>query len=831
MPLKKILQKATTPLIPELDIQNPVGSFAYDVLREFTSPAEIAATLALLNPVTASAAGLSKINKIRQLITSRPARAAAKTYISGDMLSNIPFSDLGGPRTAGVDYLKAGVFGGLAGLPWALDRPAKRVVEKLTPSKVDDIPDVPDENILDLAELRQDSEKFNKVMQARDPNIRIKYADGRKLGVEPYLRQLASYRNKSEDIMRGLSDDVTDIPIEQLDLDKFEFRRGNYVDDPLEKQTLELARNKLYRGPGAAGRQPTGEDAWKVFLADGTLPQGANLTRAFGYIRDLGLFKGHEGKKFAPEQMQDILKTVVDKEGLKKKLRRLERTSVTDQNRLKITRDVPFEQATRQFASHYRVAKALGGRALAKQATNEMRDYLVRTGLAERPDVQRVMKNIQDVRMSSLTRWATNLGQLTKGLRLVGGVPGTALNYHGIGIVMRTLFDKNSPTINTVMNVLNPKRAQRKLKQLGDDTIIDFQRLGLNLQTERDVRLHQGLESVIGSSWSDVIPGVKEGGLADKFTELHDTYFGKPLFERVLPMLKINTFTSLRDDLVKQGFDFQSATHEATKVVNSRYGGIDQRALVWKDAKGQYRSRSRELDNKLRAGLLASDWAETNRRYFMSLVPKPMLKVVNKMLPDTKQFDLLSDTERKILFRQAAKTVVSVYGAMTFTQKATTGTYIHQNPPGKRWHYKTPIKDEKGKDVYVPIALGTSMDYARIPAELIQSTAFEGDVPDLMEVARNRLSQPARLGLNIAKNTDFANRPLIGPDQYNRPQSLSRQFSNVGKELLDTIIPQYADAAVGGLSGEYSLPQVMSQALEVPVQFHRPYNPNRRRPR
>ena len=842
MPLKKVWELLTTPLLPELPEVPPSPRSAtsrrmdqwvdlgWDFLRELTTPGEIVATAAL------GGGGLTrKIPKygprIVEMITSSPARTAAKSYISADMIENIPFDDVIN-RGAGVDLTKLGVYGSLAALPWGLDRIGRKAVKAVPPKSMTERVEIPPvdegaDDILDLAELHKDSDKFNEVMKKRDPNVKLRYADGRKVGVEPYLRQLGAYRDKTDATFKALAEEIEEVPIEKLDVAEFpELRRGNYVTDPLEKQTLELARSKLYPGPGAAGRPPTGEDLWKLHLSGEKIPD-EQLPEVFGYLRGLGLLKGAEGQKFSPDRMRAIINAAGEREGLKKELKRLQRTALSPENELRLNKNMPFEEATYKFANHWRIAKVLGGKQLAKQHLDNFKDYLRATGLEGREDVQKIVKNIRDTRRSKTLDWFTNLGQLTKGLRLVGGVPGTALNYHGVGIAMRTLFDSHSPTMKTVATMINPRIAQRELDEMGD-AILDFQRSGVSFQTERDVRLHEGIESTIGASWSDIAP-VSEGGWMDKVTEAHDKAFGAPLFERVLPVLKINTFKNLRDDLVKQGMSLDSASYNAARTVNSKFGGVDRRGLVWKNSKGEYVARSRELSQIMRAGLLAGDWFETNRRHFIAAMPKPALRMFNQMMPDDREIDLLTDVERSRLRKQAYASVVGIYTTMSLAQKAATGHFIHENPRGKRWHFQTPFKDSKGKTMYIPIALGTSQDYARIPTELVQEGA-EGDIPNAFGVLSSRLSQPAKLGVNLLKGTDFANRPLRGPDRYGNPQPFSRQAANYARELVDTIIPQYADAMIGYGTDEYSGLQALTQGLEVPVQFHRPYH-RRRAPR
>ena len=105
---------------------------------------------------------------------------------------------------------------------------------------------------------------------------------------------------------------------------------------------------------------------------------------------------------------------------------------------------------------------------------------------------------------------------------------------------------------------------------------------------------------------------------------------------------------------------------------------------------------------------------------------------------------------------------------------------------------------------------------------------MEGDIPDVQGLLRGRMSSPLKAVMNTIQNTDYAGRPLTGTDAYGRDIPALTGVGNLSREVIDVFLPQYFDAAYNYGQGNYGLGQAASQALEIPLQFHRPYYGPRR---
>ena len=585
-------------------------------------------------------------------------------------------------------------------------------------------------------------------------------------------------------------------------------------------------------------------DLLRKYVEEGAIPTGKELPRLVDTLVRRGDIP--KPKKFEPELMKEVLGAHRQRTGLADEIKRLKGTEFA----LSPDEDIP--QAWQRFVSHLTVHGKAGIRPdedKIKSGWQAWNQYKADTGLSKaeklksgktkittRPDIERIEKNLSGKAFSATTKWLGNLGQLSKSYVLTSGVPLTGVNIHGFSIAKRALSDPQGSFVKTIGRIVEPGSFTSK-RALGNmqDEILDAAKAGVNFTTELQVTSGKGgkLRATRGAKFTDVfsfLPSKLTKGM-DKLGDFQERTFGAPLMENVLPLTKIESFKGHVGDLLKQGMSPSKARFEAAKITNRLYGGIDQKALVWAGKDGQIRSRSTELQDILRAAALAPDWLETNRATFIANVPKPLLRSFNKLM-GSKEINMLSDTERKTAsifnLKKASRAVVGTYMAGTLLQKATTGKWIHENPSGRKWDIMTPMKDDKQKNVYVPLGLGTADDFARLPVELA-SSAFEGEIPDVSNLVRGRMSQPTKFMMNFLKGSDYLNRPLYGTDRYGRDIPYTKGAQNIGRELLDVFLPQYPEAAFNYQSGQYSPQQAITQALELPVKYHKPYNPNRRR--
>jgi len=372
-----------------------------------------------------------------------------------------------------------------------------------------------------------------------------------------------------------------------------------------------------------------------------------------------------------------------------------------------------------------------------------------------------------------------NYASRVKNIALSAGVPKTAINFHGFNILARNVMASKNPVegfLTGVKYMIKPDIAEKDL--IKNLPLAEFAvKNGLTISTEGHsiVEMERGqLKKLLG-----------------KAGELRKDWMEKPLFQQMIPALKLKHFKEVFDDLVSSGVNKKEAGKMAAKITNSIYGGINIDAL----------GRDKNLQSLLRAGLLAPDWAETQVRTAGGI----LRSIANPKTPEYKAY------------RTILRNLAMMYLGATFANKIFTGRWLHQNPAGREFEVAVG-KDSKGQTIFVR-PFGTAADFVRLPYEIV-SALVKGDFSAIPRIIRNRLSIPLGVVVGLLANVDYRGKPILGQDVYGRPMTVSQQAVNLAQQAGRLVgVPPQLQAVSGLITGQDSPEETLAKMAEAPLRF------------
>lgn len=404
-------------------------------------------------------------------------------------------------------------------------------------------------------------------------------------------------------------------------------------------------------------------------------------------------------------------------------------------------------------------------------------------------------------------KWVGDKASITKNIVLSAGVPKTGINAHGFNIAARNVMARGllKGGAEAAKYLVHPTSA-KKWFDAHIASAPDAVKHGLTLTTEE----HQ-----IGTPGSTHLlrePKTKPGKVLNKgfnkVLELHGKFFEDPLFQNVLPTLKLKHWSALVEEMKKGGMDETAAKKGAADATNALYGGINWEAM----------QRSRDLQNLMRGIVLAPDWFETQYR-----IGKGMGKTVRD-----------PNSMRGLPYKRVAMNLIASYVAADVMNYAINGAHMWENDPG----HALDIKAGKvgGKIRYIR-PFGTAADFARLPFDAIAGMA-QGDLSTTSNILKNRRSTITKLGSNLLMNQDDFGKPIFGDDMYGRKTPVTTQLGKAGREVAEVVTPQYLSGSIDYATGRAkSKEEAILGSVEAPVRYsrestkrHSRYRPQRRRP-
>lgn len=379
---------------------------------------------------------------------------------------------------------------------------------------------------------------------------------------------------------------------------------------------------------------------------------------------------------------------------------------------------------------------------------------------------------LQGVRLPFLEKVANYVSKV-KNITLNFGIPGTGINMHGVNILARhTLMGTGGNPVSRFITagkfMLAPNLAQKELNKSlirGPKAIKD----GLSLSAED----YSGLTKQATT-------------FAQKFGKKWDSAFGAPLFEKMIPALKLSSY----EELVKGGMDGKNAA----KMVNNVYGGIN-----WEQM-----GRGKDFQNLLRAVILAPDWAETTLRLGGNLA---------------KSANLFRSDKVSRRYQTMMATILASYVAHNVVNKLTSGHYSYENEPSNMFNIQLGYTDDGDKRYLRPY--GTGLDMVRLPVEIAVGLA-KGDLTGVTRLVRNRLSIPAGVAVGTLTDQDYRGNAIgyRGTDKYGNPMPVEQRVGNITSEMASLVgVPAFTRQLYRGVSGQQGLEQSLTQGAELPFRY------------
>lgn len=384
----------------------------------------------------------------------------------------------------------------------------------------------------------------------------------------------------------------------------------------------------------------------------------------------------------------------------------------------------------------------------------------------------RINNYLRDPQFAALESIANYVSRV-KNIALNFGIPGTAINAHGINILARhTLFGTGSNPVNRFITgakyMVHPGSAEKYL-----DTEL----------AKAPAAVKNGL-TMSAEDYTGI--GKQAENLAGQFSKKWEDVFGTPLFNKMLPALKLSSY----EQLVKNGM----SPKEAAKLSNNVYGGIN-----WEQM-----GRSRDIQNLLRAMILAPDWGETTVRlagnFGKALNPLHKSEVANR-------------------YRVMMATFLGSYVAMNIANKLTSGHYAYENAGGHTFELEAGYTDDGEKRYIRPY--GTAMDMVRIPYDIVKGLK-DGDASVLFRTLRNRVSIPLGVGIGAVTDTDYRGQAIgyRGTDKWGNEMPLKDRAVNIGSEAMSLVgFPSFLKQFGSSATGQQGIEQGLTQGFELPFRY------------
>lgn len=387
------------------------------------------------------------------------------------------------------------------------------------------------------------------------------------------------------------------------------------------------------------------------------------------------------------------------------------------------------------------------------------------------PELADVLNNYLRPGNETLASFA-NVISSVKNMVLSSGWPMTGLNAHGFNILYRNIL-ANGPVKGFLQGsyyLMRPAAAKEMLMSDLQNAVFSI-KSGLTMTAEDHAmtELERGLTANIFS----------------KVRDWHRRVFEEPLFNNILPALKLQKWNVIFSELQKY-YPRDEAGKLAATITNNMFGGLNIEQI----------GRSRDFQNFLRTAILAPDWMETNF----------------KNIP----IGLFTKGKAGGQYRAIIKNLAMTYIAANITNKMLSGHWMFENEPGHEFQIEVG-KTYSGKTRHLKFA-GTGADFARIPHDVILALA-KGDLSVVSRIIRNRLSIPLGVGSSLLFNVDYAGRPILNKDKYGNPIPVKEQVGGVAAQLSELFLPQYSQATIDGLSGRSDWEQAFTQSLEFPISY------------
>ena len=410
-------------------------------------------------------------------------------------------------------------------------------------------------------------------------------------------------------------------------------------------------------------------------------------------------------------------------------------------------------------------------------------------------DVAGIINNYLEPPRGEILGKIADTASIAKNFALSSGIPKTGINAHGFNILVRNIMARGVVKGGKEAGgfILNPKSAFKDLEKNLHRAPF-FMKHGLKMTTEgfefgesSAATLTSRLDPVKHPIASKIANPLAAG--QEKLLKLHGEYFEKPLFQEILPALKLRHAEDFFQELKGKGMNESAAARASSQATNDLYGGINWEAM----------GRSREVQNMMRAVILAPDWLETNARIGANLI-----KGFNN-----------PNSPKGLVFKRVGKNLLAAYAAANVANVATSGKPMWDNDPGHALDID--MGEADGKTIYLR-PFGTAADFARLPADAIFS-ALKKDLGQGFQILRNRFSLLLSSATNLATQRNRFGRKIFGKDDFGNDIPVDKQIASGLGELGDIVAPPYVQNPVKLATGDIGPVEAITGGIESPVRF------------
>lgn len=403
-----------------------------------------------------------------------------------------------------------------------------------------------------------------------------------------------------------------------------------------------------------------------------------------------------------------------------------------------------------------------------------------------KPEIAKYLHNYLKPDEQSILKKLAGLNSSIKNIILSGGIPFTAINFHGMMNIRGRhagavgILKGNVQALNKMFD-FHAKKSQEFLDK-NYHVLPEAVEDGLVVTTEEHgIPFHKQLEG-----WKEEWKTYKQKGLVGKVIKGpgqlgslmrigHGIVFEDPLFQKVIPALKLQFYM---ENKTKMG------GKKAAELANQVYGGINY----------MMEGRAKDKQNLLRATLLAPDWAETHYR---------IAKGTLKSLRDPK-------TPEAGLYRALVKRALIAYAIKNGIQLALTGQTTESNQRG----HETSIDLGKAGKKKRYLVHGGSDDFLKIPYDIV-SAIVTHNLDRIPEIIGGRVSPLVSAAVKVATNKDHWGKKLLSKDL-----PPLRETANLAAEIGEVTLPQYVQGPLDlALGRNETWEETLAESFEMPLRY------------
>lgn len=427
------------------------------------------------------------------------------------------------------------------------------------------------------------------------------------------------------------------------------------------------------------------------------------------------------------------------------------------------------------------------------------------------PDVAKVLNRSfePDIRTSTsgkILKKTAAAASKVQDLGLSGGVPGTPINAFGFAQILRNTMGGNirGSAKGTALS-FSKKLTDRYFDKHSED-LAELQEQGINVRTNYTEKGLQSFMKRVATAENKKGKSTATSKAKELFNQSWEGAMNDPTFGRLLPVMQLDYYRHVRDNLKRFGVAPDKAAQIASKRLKEFEGLTDQATLS---------GRNKVANDALTTFLFAPKYRESMIKFWANnvkaLAPQNVVKALNPKSGEYRS-NLIFNAAAMFLFLMMDKE----------NQEQNEGRHLWDNPDGKK--DKLLIKLGNGQTVGIPFL--SSIATMPRTALNIGNDIISGNTEQLGKDAKGFLGYGIRPLADILTNEDYFGNKIrkegasgaenlkrsaqFAFGQYNHPYVrglMSKAYSDRVKDPTD---PKYKSDL-----------QILSESAESPLRFYK----------